>query len=370
MPNLWPFRPVPTSTEALSWETQIIKTPTTERRIALRPARQSISYSYLLRDQENAEAEWLIRTYPLEDWWVPLWFEASPAQAIDPAQTVIEVDTDAHYFAGGSLVVWASCDAATVCEIDSVAPGEVTLSAPVGATYAKAIVMPVRTGWIDGGLQQSRIRERGITDASVTFQIRDDDATPETPWDQYLDLDLVTKCGTVEPLAASVAPVFSTIDNGAGPVSLEPLDEFIASRHTMSWRLKSNLWTRRKWLHYVRGRDRAFWLVDWQRDFTLVNPISAAAITTTVKKIAPVAADLIGRHILFDDGTRTVREITGATDSGTNHILTIAPIGRIIQTTARVGLLRKVRLDSDVIEFAHSHGFFSATRIPLVEVPE
>lgn len=369
MPVLWPFRPVPSSTEQLSWETQIIKTPQTERRISLRQARQIISYSYLFTDQENAEAEWLVRTYPRGDWWLPLWFEASSALTVDAAQTVLPVNTDAHYFAGGSLVIWSSCDESSVHEIASVAPGEVTLVDPVGVTYAKAIVMPVRTAWMEGGLRQSRIRERGITDVAVTFNCRDTDAPAETPWGQYLDLDLVTKCGTVEPLSASVAPVFASIDNGQGPVALEPLDDFIASRHTMSWRLKTNLWTRRKWLHYVRGRDRAFWLVDWQKDFTLVGSISPAAITMTVRKIAPVAADLIGRSILIDDGVRTFREITDASDSGPNHVFTIAPIGRTI-TTARIGLLRKVRLDSDMIEFAHEHGFYTATRIPLVEVPE
>lgn len=370
MPELWPFRPVPSSTESLSWETQVIKTPSTERRVSLRAARQSITYSHLLTDLDNAEAEWLVRTYPLGDWWVPLWFEASPAQAIDTAQTVIPANTDAHYFPGGSLVIWASCSDAIVCEIYSVAPGEVTLAAPVGRSFAKAVVMPVRTAWIDGGLRQSRIVERGLTDVSVTFQVRDTDAPAETPWTQYLGLDLVTKCGTVEPLSASVVPVFASVDNGQGPIALEPQDEFIASRHTASWRLKANLWTRRKWLNYIRGRDRAFWLVDWQRDFVLVNPISAAAITMTVKKIAPVASDLVGRHVVVDDGTRTARQITGASTDGANQILTIASFGRIIPTSARVGLLRKVRLDSDVIELAHQHGFYTATRLPLVEVPE
>jgi hypothetical protein len=369
MPELWPFRPVPSSTEALAWETEVLKTPTSERRISIRAARQSISYSYLLRDKENAEAEWLVRAYPLGEWWVPLWFEASPAAAYTSAQTVLAVNTDAHYFAGDSLVIWESCDQATVCEIASVASGAVTLTAPIGRNYPKAVVMPVRTAWMDGGLRQSRIRERGITDVAVTFQVKDNGPAGESPWPQYLSLDLVTKCGTVEALAAAVAPVFTTVDNGSGPVALEPKDEFIASRHTMSWRLQSNLWQRRKWLHFIRGRDRAFWLADWQKDFTLVNPITAAGTTITVRKIAPVAADLIGRHILIDDGTKTPRQITNAVTSGSNQVLTIAAVGRDI-ASAKISLLRKVRFDSDVLELAHQHGFYTAVRIPLVEVPE
>lgn len=371
MPVLWPYRPVPSSTETLSWETDVMKTPETERRVSIRPARQSITYSYLFRDQESAEAEWLVRTYPRGDWFVPLWFEASPAIAIANTDTVLTVPTNAHYYAGDSLVIWASCDQTTVREIASVGSGTVTLTAAVGTTYAKAIVMPLRTAWMEGGLRQSRIRERGITDTAVTFNVRDNSPAGATPWDQYLSLDLVTKCGVVEPLAASVAPVFNIIDNGSGPVALEPQDDFIASRHTMSWRLKDNLWERRQWLHYIRGRDRAFWLADWQKDFSLVSPITAAATTITVRKIAPVAADLIGKHILINDGVRTVRTITNAVNSGSNHVLTIAAVGRAIApSAAKITLLRKVRFDSDVIELAHQHGFYTATRIPLVEVPE
>lgn len=369
MPVLWPFRPVPSSSETLSWETQVIKTPETERRVSMRAARQIFDFSFILRDPENAEAEWLLRAYPLGEWWVPLWFELTAAQAIASSQTVIPVDTDAHYFAGGSLVVWSSCDAATVRTIAEVEPGSVTLTAPVGSTYARAVVMPVRKCFMDGGLRQSRIRERGLTEVSISFQCLDTDAPAETPWDQYLELDLVPKCGTVEPLSASIAPVFNTIDNAQGPVTLEPQDEFIASRHAMLWRMKSNLWTRRKWLHYIRGRDRPFWLRDWQKDFVLVNPISAAATTITVRKVAPVAASLVGRSILIDDGIRTARAITAASDSGPNQILTIAPIGRLVES-ARIGFLRKVRFDSDQIELAHQHGFYTATRIPLIEVPE
>jgi hypothetical protein len=369
MPELWPFRPVPASTETLAWETNVIKTPTSERRISIRPARQAITYSYLLRDEENAEAEWLVRNYPRGDWWVPLWFEASPAQSFTTSQTVLTVDTNAHYFAGDSLVIWESCTETTIREIASVAEGEVTLTAAVGSDIAKAIVMPLRTAWMEGGLRQSRIRERGITDVAVTFQVRDVSPAGESPWPQYLSLDLVTKCGTVEPLAAAIAPVFNIIDNGSGPVALEPQDEFIASRHSMSWRLQSNLWERRQWLHFIRGRDRAFWLADWQKDFTLVNPISAAGTTITVRKITPVAADLIGKHILIDDGTKTTRQITNAVNSGANQVLTIAAVGRDI-AAAKISLLRKVRFDSDVLELAHQHGFYTAVRIPLVEVPE
>jgi hypothetical protein len=369
VPTLWPFRPVPASTEALSWETDIMATPASERRVSLRAARQTVSYSYILSDHETAEAEWLVRENPLGEWFVPLWFEATPAQPIAAADTVLAVDTEAHYFAGGSLVVWAGCDAATVCEIASVGSGTVTVTSPVGNTYAKAIIMPLRTAWLDGGLRVSRIRERGLSDVAVTFQVTDDDAPAATPYAQYLGLDLVLKCGVVEPLAGSLVPVFDTVDNGSGPVSLEPRNEYIASRHSMSWRLKANLWERRRWMHHIRGRDRAFWLADWQKDLTLAAPITSEGATITVRKIAPVAASLIGRHLLVDDGTKTAREITNAVTSGTNQVLTVTPIGRNI-SAARIGLLRKVRFDADVIELAHQHWFYTAARIPLVEVPE
>jgi hypothetical protein len=367
----WMFRPLRQSTETLEWATDILQSFNSEMRVSLRPARQSFTYAYNIRDPRNARAEALVRAFPRSDYIVPVWHEQSPTGALTGAETVLPVE-DAHdWRAGGNAVIWGGCDAWVIRQVASVGSGEITLQSPVGQSFTSAIAMPARFCYLDdGGWRADRIRERGISAAAVTFVSRDPPPAGVSPWPQYQGLDLVTKCGTVEALAASFVPRTGYVDSALGQVSLEEVRRPIDARYSMSWRIANpaQLQNRVQWLHYLRGRDRAFWLRDWARDLTLQAQIGAAATTILVKPTLPRVADYIGRSLLIDGDPRA---ITNAVWSGANHLLTISSaIGRIVPVTARVGFLRKVRLDTDTVEFAHTHGFVSTVRLPLIEVPE
>lgn len=369
----WSFRPLPDSIEALSWSTDILRSGESELRVSLRPARQSFTYGYNLRDARNARAEGILRAAQREMFLVPVWAEGTNVGAVSGAATAISVDTDADYRVGYPAVVWGGCDDFVFCQVSAIEDGLLTFAVPVGRSFASARVMPLRLCYLsDAGFRSDRIRERGISAASVTFVSVDEPPSEATPFPQYLGLDLVCKCGTVEPLTASFVPSTGFIDSDLGPVALEAIRDPIDARYTMVWRMRglAKLWERRRWLHLIRGRDRAFWLADWQRDLVLQAPVGGAATTILVAPILPRLADYVGRHILIDDGTETPRAITAAVQSGVNHQLTIAALGRTVPVTARVSFLRKVRLDTDLIEFAHRHGFYSQARLPLIEVPE
>ena len=369
----WMFRPMPDSTEVLSWMTDVMRSDTSEMRVSLRPARSSMSYDHNLRDQRNARAEAVLRAAPRSLFLVPVWPEASTVGAVLGTDTVFAVDTNADYRAGNVVVIWGGCDDYVIREVASVGAGSITLASQVGQAFTGALVMPLRPCFMaDSGLRADRLWERGVSALGVTFTSTQEPPAGATPFVQYLGLDLVSKCGTVEPLAASFVPSTAFIDSGLGPVALEAQRDPIDARYTMIWRVRglTKLWERRLWLHLIRGRDRAFWLTDWSKDVTLQAAILPAATSMLIAPILPRVADYVGRHVMIDDGTETPRQITAAVESGVNHQLTIAAMGRTVPTTARVGFMRKVRLDSDAVEFAHSHGFYSATRLPLIEVPE
>lgn len=369
----WPFPPLPESTEVLSWQTDVMTSAASEMRVSLRPARQVLSYGYNLRDPRTARAEALVRAAPRADYLVPIWNEATQVGAVSSSDTMLTVDTDADYRAGQPLIVWGGCDDYAIRAVASVGSGTVTLDGPVGKAFTSAQVMPLRVCYLsDSGFSSNRLFERGVSGVNVTFVSRDEPPAGATAFPQYLGLDLVSKCGVVEPLASSLVPPTAYVDNELGQVALEAVRDVMPARFTMVWRFRGleKLWERRRWLHSIRGRDRAFWLTDWQTDLTLQAPIGAAATTILVAPLLPRVADYVGRHILIDDGTETPRQITAAVKSGLNHQLTIAAVGRTVPTTARVSFLRKVRLDSDTIELAHRHGFYTATRLPLIEVPE
>lgn len=364
-PLIWGYRPLDNSTETLGWRTDVLQSAAGEMRVSLRDARQAITFNFTVRDDTIAEMEWLVREFPQGDFHVPIWWEASRITTT-PGQTVFSVAAG-DYRVGSYCLFWKDCDSVQVRRIQAVGTGTVTVSHALD-TVVDGLIMPARIAFMDAGLRYLRIWGKGVSQAEVTFNVRDNADLGATPFVQYLGLDLVRKCGVVEPLAASVSRETAQVDSALGLVVLERQRDFTTSRHTMSWRMDlAKLWERRKWLHYLRGRDRAFWLADWQRDFTLLAPITSAGTTITVSKITPVAASLVGRHILIDDGTATAREITAATTVGNTHVLTIAVLGRNA-ATAKLSLLRKVRLDSDVIEIAHRHGFVAEARLPLVEV--
>lgn len=369
-PEIWSFRPVKDMGEILQFSTDVLTTYASEMRISRRPARQALIYSYTLRDPRLARMESKVRRNVLGDWLVPVWHEATLIASTVPGQTVIEVDTRADYRVDGFALFWSACDRVQVRRIVAIDDGEITISHPLDVLSGSAFVAPGRSAFLVDGIGGARIRERGISTIDVEFRVRDNLEIAATDFDQYLDRDLVAKCGTLEALNFDVSPDVALVDSDLGQIGREISRDVIAARLTMLWRMdRAKLWRTRQWLHFLRGRDRAFWLIDWQKDFTLVEPIAAADTSIVVSAIAFAPAELVGAHVMIDDGIRSPRLVTAAVAEGVNHRLTIAPLGRDI-AAARVGRMRLVRLDSDLVEFSHRMGFYSSVRLPLIEVIE
>ena len=109
-------------------------------------------------------------------------------------------------------------------------------------------------------------------------------------------------------------------------------------------------WTRRRWLHALRGRQRAFWLPTWGRELVLQASVTSSATSVIVAATADPGV-WIGRHVMFDIASGPVfREITNAVYDALGIRLTIAAPGKSIPITTPIHLLTKVRLDTDRIE--------------------
>jgi len=367
-PEIWSFRPVKDMSETLQFSTDVMRTFASEMRVSRRPARQGLAFSYTLRDPRLARMETRVRRNVLGDWMVPVWHEATLIASTVPGQTVIEVDTRADYRVAGFALFWSRCDKVQIRRIEEIGDGEIEISHPLDALSGSAFVAPGRVGFLLDGIGGARIRERGISGLDVEFQIRDSVDLAATDFDQYVDRDLVSKCGTLEALSLSISPDVAIVDSDLGVIDRELSRDLTDGRFAMLWRMdRAKLWRVRQWLHYLRGRDRSFWLIDWQKDFTLAAPIGAADTSILVEAIAFSPAELVGVHVMIDDGTRSPRLVTAAVAEGALHRLTIAPLGRSI-AAAKVSRMRLVRLDSDLIEITHRMGFYSSLRLPLIEV--
>ncbi len=186
MPDLWPYRPLPSITERLVWRTDIRTTPRREMRYSLRPARQEIDYTFNLSNENWGLAQEAYRKNPLGDWYVPLWWQGSPV-SVASADTTIACDTNADYT--GRAVIWSAKDNTTLVDIASVGPGLLTLTGAVGANHPDAWCMPVRLAYLPR-IQEARLLET-VSQISGTFHCRDapDLSTTTAPCAIYIALD-------------------------------------------------------------------------------------------------------------------------------------------------------------------------------------
>lgn len=174
-----------------------------------------------------------------------------------------------------------------------------------------------------------------------------------------------------QPLTETLSQAFEAVDSGLGPVVLEPLRNLVERGSVLG--LKdigpARTWARRRWLHRLRGRTRAFWLPTWGRELDLQL---AAVAGDDALIVAPVfdLSDWVGRHVLIDlPGAPLFREITSAIYDPLGYQLGIAPLDRDVPMATRGHLMTLVRPDTDRIELEHRTAG-TEVNLTVVEVPD
>jgi len=228
------------------------------------------------------------------------------------------------------------------------------LAAPVGVSLSDVLVAPAR---------------RGIVTA--TFTLFDGVDLGATPYPTHLGLDVMTDATVLrQPPKESVAQTVEMIDNGFGPLVIEPVRSYLRRRSTITLvdHGAAARWAERRWLHALRGRQNAFWLPGWGHELVLQASLTASATSMVVAPIAGLAA-YIGRHVIFDLPSGGIfREITNATFDALGHRLDIAAPDVAVPLETPVHFLTSVRFDTDRAELEHT-----ATRtemnVAVIEVP-
>jgi len=353
MPDLWPFHPEDGVLEAFRWFTDVIRTSTTEDRYSLAEPRMSIGLSFVLTGEDFAKAAGLIEANPHGDWYLPDWMGATISGAVTALDTTLTVNTDADYREGGLAVVWEAHDSFTLVTIASVGSGEITLTGAVGASYTSPVVAPVLQAYAPNGIEITREYANRVT-ASMRFHVRDTFSTESNPYATYDGLSVLTERSlAVSPITGRIAQTVDLVDNGLGPVVVEPMRDVLETTYGFNFQDESITakMDRRKWLNALRGRDTPFWMSSGAREMIAQAPISSVDTTITVRPIFATAAENVGQHLSID-GT-IFREITGAAEVGSDHVLTLDSAVGADLTDPEIGILRKWRLDTDLIEVDH-----------------
>ena len=379
-PPLWPFPAAQEITEVLEWRTDVLQARSAEQRIALRAhPREIVTFQHRLDALGLARAAELVRAGFAGDWQVPLWQMAVQPTG-DLAQGAVEIIVDtslSDFRAGAALGIAVDGSEASLAEIVSVAADRLVLAEPLAAQLpaatvaaARIAIAPIRQGVLTSALEISRRRQNdGIATASFLLRDAPELTAPVLP--TYLGRPVQTDPSLIRgPLTASLRRAVEYVDNGFGPVVVEPLRDLFERGEAITLKAQgaTERWALRRWLWSLRGRQASFWLPSWGRELQLRASMTSGS---TLMRVAPVTelAAYVGRAILFEmPSALRFRTIIAAITEGAGHRLTLSSsLGEPVSLTTRVHFLVLVRSDADRIEIRHG-AVASEVTLPVVEV--
>ncbi|WP_127110243.1 hypothetical protein [Pararhodobacter zhoushanensis] len=392
-PLLWPFPAAQEISEVLEWRTDVLQARAGEQRIALRALpREIITVRHRLDALGMARVAELARAGFAGECNVPLWHMAvQPVVDMDQGATEILLDTSVSDFRGGGLVAVALDGGEVVpVAIDTVQSDRLMLAEPLilplaglplpGLSIAagRITVAPIRAGVLTSAVEIAR-RRQGDGTVTASFLLRDapDLTAPVLP--SYLGRPVQTDPSLVRrPLTASLRRAVEYVDNGFGPVVVEPLRDVFERGEAITLKAQGTTarWALRRWLYSLHGRQASFWLPTWGHELQLRAAMTSGSVLMRVAPIASVApvapiASYVGRRIMLEmPGGLRFRSIIAAAEDGAEHRLTLSSnLGEAVPHGTKVHFLTCVRLDADRVEIQHG-AVASELTLPMVEVGE
>jgi len=379
-PPLWAFPAAQEITEVLEWRTDVLASRAGEQRIALRPRpREIVTFRHRLDALGMARAADLARAGSAGDWQVPLWHMAlQPTAELAQGATEILLDTVVSDFRSGGLAAIAvDGGEAMAVAIASVQADRLILAEPLvlhlpDMTVAarRVTVAPIRAGVLTSTVEIAR-RRQGDGTVTASFLLRDapDLAAPVMP--TYLGRPVQTDPSILRrPLSASLRRAVEYVDNGFGPVAVEPMRDVFERSETITLKAQGPAARHalRRWLWSLRGRQASFWLPTWGRELQLRAAMTSGSVLMRVAPVSSLPA-YVGRAILMEmPSALRFRTITAATVEGADHRLTLSSnLGEPVPLTTKVHFLNVMRADADRIEIQHG-SVASEVTLPVVEI--
>jgi hypothetical protein len=193
----------------------------------------------------------------------------------------------------------------------------------------------------------------GNTQVSLTF-------SPTTYKGYYVVTDRILMFGSVEE---SISRDLDVIDSVTGTIELDTLSNKVRRRGSVTAfaRTAQDRWKTRSWFHYLRGKQKAFWISTWNTDMELSTLMTNSSYSMEIKNIGFTlfvgTGDVVVR---MKSGTVYYNRILGAevlTD-GTERLAmeNLFPIDLDPAQVEAISMLHLVRLDSDDVEFSYNSG--------------
>lgn len=379
-------------TETLEWVTDLIESlDGREQRIALRAhPRAMFDVRYLLDANERQRMLALLFDWSDATFGFPLWHErATLTAAASVGTTVYQISggDEIDWRVGGLAVVLSDNATFDVINVTAFSATTVTAGDPsINGYPAGTPIMPLRTAVLSKATTGAAYLNE-LESFDVVFEVTDNDtgavAGSTTPgwWSTYNSRVLFDDPNVAEgqTVPTQYPRRIYRIDNNTGVISqLSSWDRNKrASRKGFFLRDRGEIYTFRKLLTALAGRQKALYLPTFQEDLTVVANIALGTATLDIDAMEYVrfVQSRVGMNlfrITFTDGTSLVREVqSAATISATVERLTLDttwPANRTIAEVRRVQFYELVRFDTDKVDITHERIGRARCNLPVIRV--
>ncbi|MHA3913842.1 hypothetical protein [Halovulum sp. GXIMD14793] len=375
---VWPYWPA-SLTEVLSFSTDVRMTSAGEVRDSLKDATQEFDLGHVLPHRQAETAVELFRSQPLGQWTVPVWPDRSTFLGVIAAgTTILTADTNADYRVGSMVFIGTDHATWEIATVAAIGPGTVEITSGTTQEYTgtpqkPVVIAPAVNCLFPNGLADQR--NVSVTWLSLTALSVEPNDVGLNGYPLHQGLPVLTdKSPLITDLPGGAYQANQFMDSGMGAFSLESQEEYSRRMASISFlkRDPAERWAWKQWLHFLRGRDGAFWLPTWKNELPLTVAAPAAATFLTAQRLVEDASQLEGRSILIEAQTGELipRQITSAADVADTHVLTIAAPGVALSTESRIHLMARSRLDADELVIAYQPsglGLAASFESPIVE---
>lgn len=364
---LWPFCPAPVVTETLAWLTETLNPYSTQQAASLRVApRQGFTFDHPFSFREYERAQLLMEYAAHGDWDLPVWPERQRI-TVGSGVSVLSVDTTtSDYREGGKCLLWQSSEACEAIEIDALTATTITLATPTSRAYTNGFVAPVVTARCVNGLK-SRRDVQPYQPASVEWMVYDSvDLAEEgstTLYPFYRSYPVITDAPCVggDSLEMGVSRELDIIDNATGLPYFDTALGRVSRPLGMGWSVNTaaELWALRRFLHGLRGRQKAFWLPSWNNGLQLAASIVPASTTVSLLAVGlNGVAETGDLMVVSAGGSKSYHRYTAVAPSGNNEVLTLSAAAGVTVSSdsdPRICRMHLCRQAADLVQLRHVH---------------
>lgn len=376
---IWPFIPMNEMLESIESVTDVMRAFSTEQRVRLTEIpRRRFNPRYLFADTEYEFARSLMRGRAPQAFDLPDWaFRYPVSSAAAGASAVVFDNTYPALSAADRIVLIQGPDQYEELDVATANGTGITLGTPLGATYKNAVLCPIVSARTLEGLSvdhsSSPMRPGQVEWTTYGgVDLASDGATPSYRGDLLL---------TVQPRSGQsshseqITHESDVVDNGIAEPFFDTVVEGSIQSLAMTWQIDSrpDEYALRQLVYALRGRQRAFWLPDWNNGIRLAAGAGNGATSISVRKFG--FTDGYGTGDIFirlKNGTAITRQVTGSVPAGANETLTITPGLPQAVAVADVdvfSLLFRVRQAEDRVEWTHRASPGPMIQMAVTEVP-